>query len=620
MTRLDRLARLLRPTPRRLRAAGGLAGLVAAALVVTSVPALTNASWTEAEWAHGDGLGTQTCATATNFQTRGAGRFLGANLLGVPIAAIAAVPGVVATKSGSAASVVTPVGVPPVSGAPADANTYANPLNVTLLNGALSASLTNVLELPLSASTPVGAYNQYARAEGSGYSAGASGLVSNSGAIDVTGPVDPANLPTVASFDLHTFTSDILGRAGLTGTDLSNLVAGVANLNLGVGAVASSATLDGCAPAWGGSLASSLARQYLVAGLGLNVGSPLLGDITGSVRTTVTGLQGALNGLTGNASLLSSLQSSVSGLLTGALSALGLGAVNVNVTAAADFSGVTALLGNSYHDANNTVFVNLSTGTVTVDLAKLLGGVNGLNNLAPNTSLLVNAAVVNTLTTALLDALGQFVSAVTAALTTAINAIVINGTVGVTLTALGLNVAQANLTLTNVRLSALTGSGLPAGASITVNALGLVNCTPPISPLDVVSTLVCGLLGTLTTTLTAALPALLGTAIHAVVDPLTTGLATTLHNLAGTVTSPIVRLLANLLNGLLGPGGLASVLVNVQNAPLSGSAPPSDWTGITAGRYDEAALRIGILGLLGAGQDVDVVLARSSVGPNTAIP
>ena len=83
---------------------------------------------------------------------------------------------------------------------------------------------------------------------------------------------------------------------------------------------------------------------------------------------------------------------------------------------------------------------------------------------------------------------------------------------------------------------------------------------------------------------------------------------------------PIVQFLDFLLSGLLGVNGLASVLINVQNDPLTGNPEPPDWAGIDPGQYDVAAIRLGVLGLLGGGNDLDVVLAKGSVGPNVFQP
>lgn len=77
--------------------------------------------------------------------------------------------------------------------------------------------------------------------------------------------------------------------------------------------------------------------------------------------------------------------------------------------------------------------------------------------------------------------------------------------------------------------------------------------------------------------------------------------------------SAVSRLYAGLfLNGVV------ALTVNAQNDPAAGGPEPADWTGLDPGRYDVAALRIGVLDALGQ-SNVRLYLGRGSVGPGCSM-
>jgi len=595
------------------RAAGvALVGILGAAIIASSSPgiSLTEASWTEKEWVNGK-MGVIDCNNNAAFATRGAGTFLGVDLLGIPLSSVAAVSGVVVTKSGSAPSVVQPASTPQIG---AGTNIFANPVNVALLNSALNLNLTGVLTIPLGAQ--VGAVNEYAQSQGGGYSAGASGLVNNSGGIDIGSYPTPGSIPRSASLDLRSVVASALGSGGAA------LVGQVTDLDLEVGAVAAVAQLDACDADFANTLVGNLIRQYLIAGLQLDIDSPLVGDLTTSVSNTVTSLQTLLNGLSSNSGVVPAITSRLTTLLNGLLGALSLGSVTANLTATYNFSAVNSLLTAQVSDSNHIVMIDMGAGTVSIDLAALMGGPNGLNSLDPNTELLVNSTVINKLNTALFQALGDWATSVRTALDAAVNAITISGTVGITINSILTPVLSVGVVLTNASLASLVANTTPpANAAITISLLGGISCPPSVLHLTYALELIlCPLLTGITTALTTGLRGVIGGAVMSLISPLTTGLSTTLTGLTTGVTAPLVRLLDLLLSGLFGTTGVASLLVNAQNDPLTGHPEPGDWASIPQGRYDVGALRVGVLGLLGPGTDVDIVLARGSVGANHLLP
>lgn len=590
----------------RVLAAGLVTTMVATVLITPSA-----AAWLAQEFDYA-AVGVVDCATTTDYQSTASGRFLSADLLGNPLATIAAVDGVQVTAVDGRADQVTPSGAIPLGN-----HAYANPLTVEVLNGALTADLSGLLLLPLDTST--GVLNQYAQALTSGDATGASGAILDSGAVNLEPTLTGPQAPSIATLSLERVIASVLGTGG------ADLVGEVTALDLQLGAVAGIVSYDACIADYTGSLVGSLVRDYLIASLALQVDSPLVGDLTTTVGTAVTGLETQLNSLTSaNPGLLAGVTSGLTTLLGGLLTDLQLGDISIALTADGNFAAVTDLLDDTISDAGGLVTIDLATGLVSVDLATLVDPVNGLNVADPNTEVLINAAMITQLENAISDALGAWAAQVGAALDTALDAITLSGSVTIMLQALGLDVVEVGLALDGASLaSLLTNSETPPEAVITVDALGLVECPPNIITNPVgyaVSVIVCRLLATLTTTLTGGLQGVVGTAVSDLLTAITTDLGTNLDTLTDATTSPLVELLSRLTSGLLGVDGVASLLINVQNDPLSGGPEPGDWAGIPDGRYDVAALRLGVLGLLGAGQDVDIVLATGSVGPNAVTP
>src|SRR5882757_4244831 len=290
------------------RSVAVLAGLTAAGVAVAFAP---------------------TASAAPTPVSQATGRFLSGSIGGTDLDNLVAVKGEAAANNGG------------------DAVTNQHSLNATLLNTQL-LNLPNGLQLPGGGVIKLGAVNQFAQASNTGSAHGASGAVTNSGAI---GLGEEAGSPqTDATIDL-------------TNTPLAS----IAGLKLSVGAVA--ATADQ-ATGKGGAQAGT----YQLADLKLELSSPTLGSavktLTGG-SSTVPGLSDQITKLGGDGLNIGPLQSvSTNSSIKPMSSALGsLGDINV---------GDGAITGS------------LTGGTLTIDVAKLLKTVLNLdlNNLPPNTHLL----------------------------------------------------------------------------------------------------------------------------------------------------------------------------------------------------------------------------------------
>lgn len=543
---------------------------VSVILVTVTSSSVTDASWIDSAWVVGtgdgltsdDGIGTVDCAAPEGaFATRGEGRFLSGSALGIDLDSLAQVSGVLATSDGDQTA------VSPATATPQGADDFTNPLNVVALQ-ALALDLTGILELPLNNST--GVLGQYGQARSTGVSAGAAGLIDDSGVIATdTG----AGFPQVATLQLSTLLDSL-------GFDLGTLLAGVADVRLEIGAVAGRAQIDGCDLAWGADLEDVLTRDYLAAGLITEIESPTVETLSQTVSGLVTTLNGAVDALVGDEGIATELLNAVLGILDVLL----FNSASSKITAATiDLSPVAALAVASISDEAGAVTVNLGEGTVRIDTAALLARTypgeysNGLNGLDPNTNILDDPAVVSELADALTEVLSDWVDEVDDAVQAALDGIRIQATVGVTLLSLLSTTVTINGTLDDLA----RGDGIVATGSVLLSTT--VNLAS-----GILGPIVAGLIR-------GALPLV----------------STTLSTLDALVT-PLVSIIASVYSTLY-VGGIVAITVNAQNDPLGGDPEPLDWQGLPEGRYDVAGLRIGVLDALGAA-DVRLYLGRGSVG------
>ena len=598
--------------PRRPRRPGrGLAlltarrALVAAVAVVAVVgtvlvppPAVTSAAWTDSERTYGlVGTSKFTCGTDTGYAAAASSRFVRGSLAGTDLDTVAALRG--ADLSRTRAGVVTAV---PSSPAPTTdaggATTFRNPLAVGAGSGLVGLDLSGLgTNLPAGSA---GALNQYTRVAPTGTAAAATGLVSDQGGLGVTSSTPSTALPGPA-------------RVGLTSVLPASTAIDRADLT--VGAVASTATLDGCraleSRIWGDGSVTGVTRDYGIAGLGLELRSPAVAGLSGQVSSTVTGLNTATTGLVGvNGSISRTIRDGVLATVNGLTSLLSLGGVtgsvtlsNLNLQAAVD-----PVLAGSVTSTDGTVTITPSTGVVSVDLVKLLGPPD-VNGLAPNTELVLSAAAMNAITTTVSSMLDSLTQRVVAALQAAVSAAVLSVSLTVTLKATVLG-SPVDVLAVDVSMSGSLGQLLASPSTATA-----VVGTRVLS--GVLGTLLGGVLNPLLTALTGSAGSLrssVGTLVRStLVTPITT-LGTTL----ATTLAPVVTALGTLTSRL---PSVLSLRVNLRpdQAGYPGgvvTTPPADkWS---TSPYQVGALRVGLLA--GTTTVTSLDLATSRVGPVSTVP
>lgn len=586
-------------------------GIVVAAALVTPTAVPSTASWSDREWAHG-AVGTSSfdCGTDAGYTSTASSRFLGGSIAGIDLDDVATVHGVDVAKTGAAPASVEPATAPELgTGGRPFTQAFGNPLDVGLLGDVAGIDLTGLgLGLPAGSA---GAVNQVATASGTGDAVAASGLVADSGGVLVT--------PTTPSGDLPDPASITLGRA-LPG------IADVTDVGLDVGAVGASAQLAGCDAisddVWGGVVQRTLAtnlraavqqvaadsgpagleRDYGIASLDLRVDSPLVGALVTAVNDTVVQLDATVDALGGTDGVLArTINQGVLGVLGGLTGSLGLGTIGgaVEITGPDLAGAVAPLLAEPVQDAGGTLSLDLSAGSVRVDLAHLLGDdAHGLNDLPPNHEVVLDAVTLG----ALADRLGQVVDAwagkITTALTTALGSLHVRIALAADLSAplvLGIRVKIATLSIgVDTGVAALMAG--QTKLSVGVALLGL--------DLGGLLGVVTGLATSLVNPLTQAVVGTLTTRLFALVGTLGTTLTT-------TIGGPVVRALGTVLARL---PGVLSLRVNVQQDLTAAPTPAGR---ATTGQYSQTALRLSIADALVPGGLARVDLASAVVGPNS---
>ena len=598
---------------RQKRTLATVAGIVVAALSATIIPGyqLTTASWQENEWAHGQ-LGTTSfdCGTDVNYSTQARGKFLGGGVLGIDLDAIAALDEVTASRSGASAPTFQPAGATHVTGG-ANSDSYLNPLSLSALT-AIGIDLSGFgLGLPIGSA---GAVNQYARVSNQGVSAGASGLVNNTGGVGVTETTPDADLPEPASIQLAT---------------LLPTAAGVSDVALNIGAVASSSTLDWCSQMantiWGDGTLDASTRDYGIASLDLAVDSPLIATLIPKVQTTIGTLNTALANLQGPTGLIAGTINSTLTGVGGVLAGLNLGSSSGTVSLSAiDLTAVNALLsGPGAILSDGVVSVDLAdpNGTITVNLAELVGGPDQLNNLSPNTELIINAAVINDILTRVGNLIQGWVNDVSDALMASISAIqlAVNLTTRVGISALGIDIISVNVTLNTDLGELITPDGTPPVVGVTATALSLGLLGAAVAA--VLSGLGLGSLSSIVNGINASVT-LPGDLLAAITSTVVTQLVTPVTTLVTDLTA-VVTQLVTALGAVLGSlPSVLSVMVNVQ--PDQAGAPPGvSYTAAVppnaSKEYVVSALRIGLLDG-GIGSMVHLELATAAAGVNAILP
>jgi len=301
----------LRPAPRARtvrRNTAVLAALAAAGVAVAFAP---------------------TASAAPTPVSQATGRFLSGSIGGTDLDKLVAVKGEAASNTGG------------------DAVTNQHSLNATLLNAQL-LNLPNGIQLPGGGVIKLGAVNQFAQASNTGGAHGASGAVTNSGAIGLG--EEPGSPQNDASIDL-------------TNTPL----AAIGALKVTAGAIAATAHQ---AEGKGGAQTGT----YELANVKLQLSSPTLA--------------GAIKALTGGGGTVPGLSSQIAKLGGNGLPVGTLQNVNTKNSVAPMNSALGSL--GDVNIGDGAVQGSLTNGTLTIDVAKLLKTVLNLdlNNLPPNTHLL----------------------------------------------------------------------------------------------------------------------------------------------------------------------------------------------------------------------------------------
>lgn len=241
-----------------------------------------------------------------------------------------------------------------------------------------------------------GALNVYAAAPDPDHASAAVGTVGDDGAIDLDGVADPSD----TSFARVSLTP-LLAQAGVAG--LTDAV--LDELSLGLGAFGSSAS------AVSGEAATS---DYVLAGAELTISSPAVADLAASLSAELAATSAAINDdLFGpDGAVQTALDSlTVPPIVVGdpAIATVDLG--SPEISGSLDLSGAVApVTGATLASGDGTVQIDLGTGVITVDLAAL-HGVDGLNDLPPNTPLLTTA-LIDDIVTAISGVLDSVVTTV----------------------------------------------------------------------------------------------------------------------------------------------------------------------------------------------------------------
>ncbi|RWZ58487.1 hypothetical protein ELQ92_14385 [Labedella populi] len=580
------------------RAVCAVAALVVLAIVPPDVSA-TVAGWNDAEWGHTTvGTSSFDCGADTGYTTAASSTFLRGELLGQDLDDVAELEELVLVRPAVGPAIVQPASAVDLGSGDADptTDTFGRPLAVDLLDGIVGLDLTG-LDVGLPAGS-AGAVNQVARVTTTGSSAAASGLVDDSGALLVSSETPTDQFPEPARLSLDGLVPELQG---------------VVDPTIEIGAVGSQAHLDWCAAAesaaWGDGSVTGVRREYGIAGLALDVDSPTVGALADAATSTAASLDAAASSLVGSSglvslairdSILSALVDELSlGALTGSIAITGL-----DLTRTLEPFLVTPL-------TDGVVTIDPVAGSLRVDLADLLGDdARGVNDLPPNSELVIDADVVDDLVARAGGLLDTWTAAVVSSLRSALLAarIVVDVSAVVSLGA-------TRIVRLDVDLDATIGEVLAGTASVAVDTevLGLVSVLDAV--LSVLGISVSGLVSTLLGLGPTLLAAIASQLTASLIDPLASG-----GSSLTALTSPVVGVLEGLVSAL---PSVLSIMVNVQ--PDQPGSPPGPLLEVptkeSSGEFSVSALRIGFLdALVPSGGPSYIELATSEVGPNTVPP
>ncbi|MGH3689543.1 MAG: choice-of-anchor G family protein [Microbacterium sp.] len=435
-------------------------------------------------------------------------------------------------------------------------------LNVPLLTDGTTPGLLRLGDL--------GAAQSFSSSPTQTQSIASSGTITSGGAIDtgaIDGSVNPGTLELTDLFDQ-------LAVAGLTDAVLDQA-------SVGIGALASRAQ----------SNAGTVTSEYRIADLNLDLHSNLVAGLSGTLASAIQGTVTPVSNLAGPGGALTALTTTIVNTINaipdvplvaaftasgGTVAIAGLNTVGQTVT--------TQVLQTPLENTTGSVLVDLSTGTVSVDLAKILvetGAGANLNTLPANTPVL-SATTISAIQQGITSAL------------TGTHPNSLNGKVSTILKST-LDALQVTLTVGVALTVPLTGTPLVSG-DVTVKG-SLAQFAGTATPLPVVATDI-------------SLAGLnIGVLLNPVVAAVTNAVATTTGPLVNTALNSVIPLVQPALAALTGPvlstldpvlqGVLSQVAtITINEQPATGDIP--------GGSFTVRALGVNLLPAVGGGVSLDL--------------
>jgi hypothetical protein len=496
------------------------------------------------------------------------GQFLSGSIAGTNLDNVAALGPAAATNNGKQSTQVS-----------------RDPLSVSALRSTL-INQPNGVQLNLGQIVNLGALSQYAQAGKDGTSMAASGAINNDGGIGA-GQVDGATTGS-ASVDLDSLLNSSFAKV-------------LSDLNLNATEVAAQANAK----------LKTASGRYSLAGLTLNFTSPAIGGLDSKVNSSLAPVVAQLGSLNGaNGALASSVNSAVTGI-NPLLNVLGAKAT-VNASVGADLSAaIKPVLTGTY--SSGGVSVNLQNGSVSVDLATLLGG--KLNSEPAGTQVLSDT-VVNQILNNVTQTVSTLADQVKNKVISALDSAPVNVDVA-------LDQSTPQSPIVSKVCAPDTSGGLLGGlvggllCKTTTKLLPDLQTSLGVHVHGTVSQIIGGHAAQANATLT-----LLGKPVSVDVNHILSGLGGTLNSHLLDSTSAVSQLGSSLTTKLVDPavsaltGSNASVgtaLKSALSVTLNNQGKNAD------GTFTETALRVqAIPGLSATGGLATINLASATVGPNVS--
>ena len=435
-------------------------------------------------------------------------------------------------------------------------------LNVPLLTDGTTPGLLRLGDL--------GAAQSFSSSPTQTQSIASSGTITSGGAVDtgaIDGSVNPGTLELTDLFDQ-------LAVAGLTDAVLDQA-------SIGIGALASRAE----------SNAGTVTSEYRIADLNLDLHSNLVAGLSGALASAIQGTVTPVSNLAGPGGALTALTTTIVNTINaipdvplvaaftatgGTVSIAGLDTVGQTVT--------TQVLQTPVENTTGSVLVDLSTGTVSVDLAKILvetGAGANLNTLPANTPVLsattisaIQQGITSALTGTHPNSLNGKVSTI---LKSTLDALQVTITVGVDLTVplTGTPLVSGDVTVKG-SLAQFAGTATPVPTVATDITLAGLNIGVLLNPV----------VATVTNAVATTTGPLVNTALTSVIPLVQPALA--------ALTGPVLTTLDPVLQGVL--SDIATITINEQ--PATGDIP--------GGSFTVRALGVNLLPAVGGGVALDL--------------